>query len=183
MSGGGRAATAMLAGIAGGLLLGASTTVDWFAADASREIGGVLVPDERGVAGGRLAGELVVVGLAAGVVALGLAVVGPRLRRVAGVVLLGLGVVAGGLVIRGVLADVAGAPTTGVALAVAGALAVAAAGALALRPAARPGLSARYDLDADDADDEWHLASVDPADLADSVGPADSADDRRRTGS
>ena len=51
----------------------------------------------------------------------------------------------------------------GMAVAIAGAVLVAAAGGLALGSQPPPGLSARYDLDVDDADDEWRLASVEDA--------------------
>lgn len=178
MSGGGRPTLAMFAGIVGGLLLGGSTTVDWFAVGAEREVGGVMIPDERGVAGGTVAAELLPVGLAVCVVALSLVVARGRLRQGAGGALLVLAVGAAWLTLRPFLADPPGTPAAGAAMAMVGTLGAGVAGVLVLRPAAPPSLSARYDLDTDDADDEWRLASADELDTPRRTDPDEPEADR-----
>lgn len=158
---GGRTTLALLAGLVGGLLLAGSTTGEWFAVAGEREVGGVPVPGGQGLAGGRVAAELLPVGLAAGVIALSLAVVRGRVRRLVGGLLLLVAVGSAWPIVRPFLGATPGEPAGGVMAAIAGAALVALAGGLALRAGPPPGLSARYDLDVDDADDEWHLASGD----------------------
>lgn len=184
---GARATLAMLAGIAGGLALAGSTTAEWFALSGERDVGGVPVPDDRGVAGGEVAAELLPLGLAAAAVALVLAVGRGWVRRLAGAVLLLLAVASLWPVARPLATGVRGDPAAGIAVAVAGAVLVAGAGVLALRSQPPPGLSARYDLDVDDADDEWRLASAeedgdgewDPASVEDGRRPQRTEDDER----
>jgi len=160
---GGRATLALVGGLTGGLLLAGSTTAEWFARGGTRDVGGVPVPDDRGLAGGELAAELLPLGLAAAAVALALGVGRGWIRRLAGGVLVLLAATSLWPVARPLLSDTAGYPTAGIAVAIAGAVLVAAAGGLALGSQPPPGLSARYDLDVDDADDEWRLASVEDA--------------------
>lgn len=158
---GGRTTLALLAGLIGGLLLAGSTTGEWFAVGGERDVGGVPVPGGQGLAGGRVAAELLPVGLAAGVVALSLAAVRGRVRRLVGGLLLLLAAASVWSIVRPFLDAPPGDPASGVMAAVAGAALVALAGGLALRADPPPRLSARYDLDVDDADDEWRLASGD----------------------
>lgn len=158
---GGRIILALLAGLVGGLLLAGSTTGEWFAIAGDRDVGGVPVPGGQGLAGGRVASELLPLGLAAGAVSLALAVIPGRGRRAAGGLLV---LLAGGSlwpIVRPFVGGAPGEPASGLAVAIVGAALVAVAGALALRAGSPPGLSARYDLDVDDADDEWHLAADD----------------------
>lgn len=156
---GGRAALALLAGVVGGLLLAGSTAAEWFAVAESREIGGVPVPGEGGVAGGRVAAELLPLGLVAAAASLALGVLRGRLRRLAGAALLALAAASVWPVARPVVGGAPGEPAAGLGAAAAGVVLLVAAGVLALRGDPPPRLSARYDLDADDADEEWRLAS------------------------
>lgn len=182
---GARATLALLAGIAGGLVLAGSTTADWFAQRGQRKVGGVPVPADDGVAGGELAAELLPLGLAAAAVALVLVVGRGWVRRLAGGVLVLLAAASLWPIVQPLLAGRAGEPAAGIAVAVAGVVLIAGAGVLGLRSQPPPRLSARYDLDADDADDEWRLASVEEADAVpgwddESHAAADATDDPHR---
>lgn len=161
---GGRTTLALLAGLVGGLVLAGSTTGEWFAVTGDRDVGGVPVPGGQGLAGGRVAAELLPVGLIAGVLALALAAVRGRVRRLVGGLLLLLAASSVWPIVRPFLGDAPGDPAAGLMAAIVGAGLVAIAGGLALRPDPPPSLSARYDLDVDDADEEWHLASGDEPD-------------------
>lgn len=184
---GARATLAMLAGIAGGLVLAGSTTAEWFALGGERDVGGVPVPDDRGVAGGEVAAELLPLGLAAAAVALVLVVGRGWIRRLAGALLLLLALASLWPVARPLVTGARGDPAAGIGIAIAGTLLVAGAGALGLRSQPPPGLSARYDLDVDDADDEWRLASAeedgdgerDPASVEERRHPQRTEDDER----
>lgn len=158
---GGRTVLALLAGLVGGLMLAGSTTGEWFLMAGDRDVGGVPVPSGQGLVGGRVAGELLPLGLAAGAVSLALAVTPGRSRRLAGGVLVLLAAASLWPIARPFVGGAPGEPTSGLAVAIVGVALVAVSGGLALRAGSPPGLSARYDLEVDDADDEWHLAADD----------------------
>jgi hypothetical protein len=150
--------------VAGGLVLAGGTTAAWVRQAADRDVGGVRVADQVTLPGTAFAGWLVGVGLAAVLGGLALLLPSTRLRSAvaAGLTLLGAGGLAG--VAAGALRAGAGVGSlaAGPGVAAIGALAVLLGGGMALRrPAARPRLPARYDLEADEGD-EWHRASVEP---------------------
>lgn len=158
----GRIVLAVLLAVTGGLATAGGAAGVWVREEVRRDIGGVPVTEVETLGGMAVAPRLLPLGLAAALAGLGLLVARGRLQQGVAVVLLLAGVAAGALVGVGLL-DLAGegALGAGVAFAGLGAAGVVAAGVLGLRPARPATLPARYDLDADDTDDEWRIASDD----------------------
>jgi hypothetical protein len=161
-AGGSRVGAAVLLGIVGGLLVLGGTTASWVAERGVEDVAGVPIESVEVRSGAEFAPVALPAGLAAVVVSLALALPVAGLRLVLGVSLVLLGGAAGvALAIGAVEAAGLGLGLEPAVIAAAtGAVAVAAAGVLSLRPAPAPRLSARYDLDAEDPDDEWDLASA-----------------------
>jgi hypothetical protein len=164
----GRASLAVVLAVVGGLATAGGAAAPWRRVEEQREIGGVLVPEVETIGGLAVVPALLPLGLAAAIAGLLLLVVRGRLQTVVAILLLGAGVTAGVLLALGIARSPrAGDLGAGVAFAALGALLLGASGVLGARPAAPATLPARYDLDRDDADDEWRLASGDEA------GPGD----------
>ncbi len=159
-----RAGLALILGIGGGLCLAGSTLAAWVRLVTVDEVAGVPLESQSVTLGTELAGAALPIGLAAALLAFGLVLRRPRLRRVLGAALLLLGVAGLVVVGRGIAAataeegDMAAAPV----VAAVAAAAVTAAGVEALlRRAAQPApaLPPRYELEGDDEDEEWRIAS------------------------
>lgn len=158
----GRVGAAVLLGLVGGLLLLGGTTASWVAERSVEDVAGVPIESVGVRSGAEFAPVALPVGLAGVAVSLALALPVAGVRRLLGISLVLLGGGAAIAVVLGALraAELGLGLEPAVVAAVAGAVAVAAAGVLSLRPAPAPQLSARYDLDAQDPDDEWDLASA-----------------------
>ena len=160
MSARGRAVAGLILGVAGGLALAGAAVAEWVAVPADREVGAVTVPDEETVAGAELAPALLPLGLATGVLSLVLALAQGRARRALGAVLVLAALAAAAHGVNGLVGSPAGELGAGPVVLGLGVAVTALAGMLGLRPGSPPTLPARYDLDADDADDEWRIASA-----------------------
>jgi hypothetical protein len=151
-------------GVAGGLVLAGATMAAWVREVRVDDVGGVPIESAAVTPGVELAPFALPLGLAASVLGFALLLRSPRVRAPLGVLLLVAGLAALADVVRGILAGLTMllGLESGAYAALAAALAVVAGGVLALLPAAppAPALPARYDLDADEADAEWELASV-----------------------
>lgn len=161
--GGGRVGAAVLLGLVGGLMLLGGTTGAWISERVVTDVAGVQIETVEVRSGAEFAAVALPLGLAAVVASLALALPSSRVRRALGIGLVLAGLVAAIAVGLGAVeaARVGLGLEAPVVAAAAGAMGVTAAGLLSLRAAAPPRLSARYDLDAEDPDDEWDLASAD----------------------
>ncbi len=171
MSARGRAAAGLVLGVGGGLALAGSAVAEWVSVPADRAVGEVRVPDEDPVTGAEVAAGLLPLGLVVGLAALALGPARGWGRRVVGALLLAGALAAGVHGGLGLAAAPDGDLGAGVGALGLGVALTGAAGALALRPDPPPDLPARYDLDADDASDEWRLAS------GEAPGEGDQPDD------
>lgn len=164
MSGGGRAGLGLALAISGGLLLAGASMGAWARETRIDDVAGVPIESTLPTPGVELAPLTLPLGILAAALGFGLAVRVPAIRRTLGALLLLVGGLALVLAARGaVLALELGdrlEPAGGAALIAA--LAVAAAGLVAIRAPSTSsrGLPARYDLDVDEADREWDLASA-----------------------
>jgi hypothetical protein len=160
-------------GVTGGLVLAGASLAAWVQQVTVSDVAGVPIETVAVTLGVELAPLALPLGVAAAALGFALALRAPRVRRVVGAALLVLGVFALLVVGRGIVAGLAlqAGIGTGAVVAALGAVAVASAGAVAIRPGAAPppSLPARYDIDAEDDDREWHLASADDED-AEGVG-------------
>jgi hypothetical protein len=163
----GRGGLALVLGVGGGLALAGASLASWARQVRTDDVAGIPVDSEVVTLGVELAPLALPAGIVAAALGFALAIRVDRVRRAVGALLVlaggfGLVVVARG----GVAAAELGALGSGTIVAGVSAVAVAAAGLLAIRPTAPPppALPARYDLDADDADREWDLASVEEED-------------------
>lgn len=166
------AAAALVLAIVGGLGLAGASLAAWVQRVRTADVAGVPVEAVEITLGVELAPLPLPLGIIAAVLGFGLAVRRDVVRRGVGAALLLVGaaaLVSVGVGIAGAVGQ-EGDLSTGAYTAVAMAVVVAGAGLLALRPAtaAPPTLSPRYDIDADDDDTEWDMASVedDPEDRA-----------------
>jgi hypothetical protein len=158
----GRSTLAVLLAVAGGLVTAAGSVAPWLRFQTEREVAEVVLPEVETVEGLALAPALLPLGLAAAIAGLSLLVLRGRAQQAAAVLVLVAGVGAGVLIVAGLAgAEAGGEIASGAVLAVLGALLLVAAGTLGMRPARPARLPARYDLDDDDTDDEWRLASGD----------------------
>jgi hypothetical protein len=158
----GRSTLAILLGAAGGLVTAGGSVAPWLRFEIEREVAEVVLPEVETIEGLALAPALLPLGIAAALTGLSMLVLRGRAQQAAGALLLLAGLAAGLLIAAGLAgADTGGEVAAGAVFAGLGALLLLAAGALGLRPARPARLPDRYDLDADDADDEWRLASGD----------------------
>jgi hypothetical protein len=173
-----RSGLGLVIAMVGGLGLAGASLAGWVQRVRTDDVAGVAVETVDVTLGVALAPLALPLGIVAAVLGFGLAVRREVVRRGVAAALLLVGLAALISVGIGVLRAVGleGEVSTGAFVAVLAALAVAGAGVLALRPSssAPPSLSARYDLDADDEDREWDLASADDEDPG-----GDPADPRR----
>jgi hypothetical protein len=162
----GAVSLAILAAVAGGLLLAGASTASWVVEERSRDVGGVALEEVQTTPGVDVAPQLVPLGLGTAVAGLAAAAVPRRVRRlgavvVAGLAAAGLGVSAWGLLQASRLDGSLGA---GPALALIGGAIALAGGLLLLRRPSSPELldSERYSVEGAQAagDDEWRLASL-----------------------
>ena len=161
-SGRGRVTLAVLLAVCGGVATAGGSLAPWARFEHTRDVGGVPMTEVETVSGMSYAPRLLPLGLAAALAGLALLLVRGRLQQGVAVAVTACGLAGCVLVVLGVgNMPPDAAFGAGVALAGFGALGMAGAGALALRPAAPARLPDRYDLDADDGDDEWDLASDD----------------------
>jgi hypothetical protein len=159
-------------GIAAGLSLAGASLAAWVRDVRVDDVAGVPIETVATTPGVEVAPLLLPVGIAAAAVAFGLAVRSRGIRSAVGAVLVLLGGLGTVLAAQGLLAalDLGGDVEPGAVAAVLAGPAIAVAGILGLRPGrardqdAGGGLPARYDLDADDADAEWDLASAEDED-------------------
>jgi hypothetical protein len=157
----GRVTLAVVLAVVGGLSVAGGTAAAWVRLEEQREIGGVPVAEVEAVGGLELAPALLPVGLVAAIAGLALLAARGRLQQAVAALVLLAGVASAALLAAG-LAETPpeGTLAAGPAFSGLGALALAAAGGLGLRPASPATLPARYDLDAEEGDDEWRLASA-----------------------
>jgi hypothetical protein len=162
----GRTGAALALGIAAGLTLAGASLAAWVREVRTEDVAGVPIEAVEVTPGVELAPLLLPLGIAAAGLAFALALPVPFVRRALGSVLILIGGLATVLAGRGIVAALAldAGVEAGAFAAVLSSIGVAAAGLLAIRPAAPPPprLPSRYDLDEDDADAEWDLASAEP---------------------
>lgn len=159
----GRSGLALTLAVGGGLALAGASLAAWVREVRVDDVAGVPIASETVTLGVALAPLALPLGVAAAALGVGLVLRHPALRRALGAVLVLLGAAALVAVGLGVVDGLAlgEGVEAGAVLAVTAGIAVTASGVLAVRRAPPPPtLPPRYDLDADDADAEWRLASV-----------------------
>lgn len=151
-------------GIVASLLFSTAIATTWVEQMATRTVGDATVDETVTTTGMELVPLSVVAGLAAVVCGVGLLATRGAARRLAALLLTCSGIGAIAAAVAGVMRAVAmdGGLTVAPWIALPAAIALTAAGVLGLGPPARR-LPARYDVDADPADQEWRMAT-DPGD-------------------
>jgi hypothetical protein len=174
---------ASLVAVLAGLIVLGGTTAGWVVDSATREVGGLDVPQVATVSGAELQPALVVVGLALLLSGAPLGVTTGVVRRIFGVVVMVTAVAGAGWAVVGAVraAELPGTLQPSVWLTAVGTVVGFFAGLLAMsRPQRRASLPDRFDIDAPPLDedrelDEWDLAVDDREDGRDVEGNGQEA--------